>query len=200
MAMPRRCWPPRSSISAPIPSARPSGIFRPVASRCGCDRRETMNDHRLEVLAVSPTPSRRERPRSPRDSYTAKLLAQGRRRLRQETRRGGGRDRAGRRLRRQAPDRRRSGRPALSPRSSLLAATGRRPGRGDGGTRTPRRHQRACRKGQPPEELIMEELAKEVSPFRRFSREEWAALRADTPMTLTRPTSTSCAASTTAST
>lgn len=31
----------------------------------------------------------------------------------------------------------------------------------------------------------MEELSKEVSPFRRFSREEWAALRADTPMTLT---------------
>jgi type I pantothenate kinase len=31
----------------------------------------------------------------------------------------------------------------------------------------------------------MEELAKEVSPFRRFSREEWAALRSDTPMTLT---------------
>jgi type I pantothenate kinase len=30
----------------------------------------------------------------------------------------------------------------------------------------------------------MEELAREVSPFRRFSREEWAALRADTPMTL----------------
>ena len=31
----------------------------------------------------------------------------------------------------------------------------------------------------------MEELAREVSPFRRFSREEWAGLRADTPMTLT---------------
>jgi len=31
----------------------------------------------------------------------------------------------------------------------------------------------------------MEELVKEVSPFRRFSREEWAALRSDTPMTLT---------------
>ncbi len=31
----------------------------------------------------------------------------------------------------------------------------------------------------------MEDLVKEVSPFRRFSREEWAALRADTPMTLT---------------
>lgn len=31
----------------------------------------------------------------------------------------------------------------------------------------------------------MDELAKEVSPFRRFAREEWAALRADTPMTLT---------------
>ena len=31
---------------------------------------------------------------------------------------------------------------------------------------------------------MMDELAKEVSPFRRFSREEWAALRADTPMTL----------------
>lgn len=30
----------------------------------------------------------------------------------------------------------------------------------------------------------MDELAKEVSPFRRFAREEWAALRADTPMTL----------------
>jgi len=31
----------------------------------------------------------------------------------------------------------------------------------------------------------MEELVKEVSPFRRFSRDEWSALRADTPMTLT---------------
>ena len=31
----------------------------------------------------------------------------------------------------------------------------------------------------------MEELVKEVSPFRRFAREEWSALRADTPMTLT---------------
>jgi type I pantothenate kinase len=30
----------------------------------------------------------------------------------------------------------------------------------------------------------MEQLAREVSPFRRFSRAEWAALRADTPMTL----------------
>ena len=30
----------------------------------------------------------------------------------------------------------------------------------------------------------MDELAKEVSPFRRFAREEWAALRADTPMTM----------------
>jgi type I pantothenate kinase len=30
-----------------------------------------------------------------------------------------------------------------------------------------------------------EDFAREVSPFRRFSREEWAALRADTPMTLT---------------
>ena len=30
-----------------------------------------------------------------------------------------------------------------------------------------------------------EDLAREVSPFRRFSRDEWAALRADTPMTLT---------------
>lgn len=31
----------------------------------------------------------------------------------------------------------------------------------------------------------MEQLAREVSPFRRFKREEWAKLRADTPMTLT---------------
>lgn len=30
-----------------------------------------------------------------------------------------------------------------------------------------------------------EDFSREVSPFRRFSREEWAALRADTPMTLT---------------
>ena len=30
-----------------------------------------------------------------------------------------------------------------------------------------------------------EDLAREVSPFRRFSREEWAELRADTPLTLT---------------
>ena len=39
-------------------------------------------------------------------------------------------------------------------------------------------------KASRPKELIMDELAKEVSPFHRFSREEWAALRADTPMTL----------------
>jgi type I pantothenate kinase len=31
----------------------------------------------------------------------------------------------------------------------------------------------------------MEMLAREVSPFRRFDREEWAKLRSDTPMTLT---------------
>ena len=30
-----------------------------------------------------------------------------------------------------------------------------------------------------------EDFAREVSPFRRFNRDEWAALRADTPMTLT---------------
>jgi type I pantothenate kinase len=32
---------------------------------------------------------------------------------------------------------------------------------------------------------IEEDLAREVSPFRRFAREEWAELRADTPLTLT---------------
>jgi type I pantothenate kinase len=32
---------------------------------------------------------------------------------------------------------------------------------------------------------LTEDFAREVSPFRRFSRDEWAALRADTPMTLT---------------
>jgi type I pantothenate kinase len=32
---------------------------------------------------------------------------------------------------------------------------------------------------------LAEDFAREVSPFQRFSREEWAALRADTPMTLT---------------
>jgi type I pantothenate kinase len=34
-------------------------------------------------------------------------------------------------------------------------------------------------------DLEEEDLAREVSPFRRFGRDEWAALRADTPMTLT---------------
>jgi type I pantothenate kinase len=32
---------------------------------------------------------------------------------------------------------------------------------------------------------LAEDFAREVSPFRRFAREEWAALREDTPMTLT---------------
>jgi len=32
---------------------------------------------------------------------------------------------------------------------------------------------------------IEEDLAREVSPFRRFGREDWAVLREDTPMTLT---------------
>ncbi len=36
-----------------------------------------------------------------------------------------------------------------------------------------------------PELQFEEDLAREVSPFRRFAREEWAGLRADTPMTLT---------------
>ena len=36
-----------------------------------------------------------------------------------------------------------------------------------------------------PELQFEEDLAREVSPFRRFGREEWAELRADTPMTLT---------------
>ena len=34
-------------------------------------------------------------------------------------------------------------------------------------------------------DLEEEDLAREVSPFRRFGRDEWATLRADTPMTLT---------------
>jgi type I pantothenate kinase len=34
---------------------------------------------------------------------------------------------------------------------------------------------------------LAEDFAREVSPFRRFSRDEWAVLRADTPMTLTEP-------------
>jgi type I pantothenate kinase len=36
-----------------------------------------------------------------------------------------------------------------------------------------------------PEQQFDEDLARAVSPFRRFGREEWAELRADTPMTLT---------------
>jgi type I pantothenate kinase len=32
---------------------------------------------------------------------------------------------------------------------------------------------------------LSEDFAREVSPFRRFARDEWSALRADTPMTLT---------------
>lgn len=43
--------------------------------------------------------------------------------------------------------------------------------------------------GSPRKQLavvdIEEDLAREVSPFRRFAREEWAELRADTPLTLT---------------
>jgi type I pantothenate kinase len=34
-------------------------------------------------------------------------------------------------------------------------------------------------------ELVLPERASVASPYRRFSREEWAALRADTPLTLT---------------
>jgi type I pantothenate kinase len=36
-----------------------------------------------------------------------------------------------------------------------------------------------------PDRTDKEDFAREVSPFRRFSREEWAILREDTPMTLT---------------
>jgi type I pantothenate kinase len=40
---------------------------------------------------------------------------------------------------------------------------------------------------QMPANMVetQEDFAREVSPFRRFSREEWAVLREDTPMTLT---------------
>ncbi len=38
---------------------------------------------------------------------------------------------------------------------------------------------------EQPDDSAKEDFAREVSPFRRFSREEWAVLREDTPMTLT---------------
>ena len=37
----------------------------------------------------------------------------------------------------------------------------------------------------PQEDMTREDFAREVSPFQRFARDDWAPLRADTPMTLT---------------
>ena len=53
------------------------------------------------------------------------------------------------------------------------------------GTGTPQGHERACRKSRAGKKHLMETLARAVSPFRRFDRDEWSKLRADTPMTLT---------------
>src|SRR5207248_2526857 len=47
------------------------------------------------------------------------------------------------------------------------------------------RHQRPLRKSRSPAGLKLDSLRQQLSPYREFSREDWARLRADTPLTLT---------------
>ena len=77
-----------------------------------------------------------------------------------------------------------------------LARRGRgRAGRADGAVGTGREG------GAPESEAMMEQRTDDgLSPYRMFTREQWAALREDTPMTLARRRSRRCARSTTGST
>ncbi len=102
----------------------------------------------------------------------------------QETRRGSGRggDRRGRR--RQGGADRRGGRRALPP-SGHAAGERRRTCRRDGGAQATDGPKRRRREGLAAgERAVMDQPVPKLSPHRVFSRAEWAALRADTPLTL----------------
>ena len=83
-----RCWPPRSSISAPSASARPRRTWPPPASRCGWTASGEMTDFSLAGLArivTTPRPIRRS------GLLHRQALRRRRRTHRPEVRRGGGR-------------------------------------------------------------------------------------------------------------
>ena len=111
-ATPPRCWPPRSSISASIPCARPRIIWRKPACRCGSmrsvppsPRSRARGDKGPHMITIHPGRPRKAGARARQGERGRILYAQaarqGRRALRQEARRGGGRDRHRRRAGRQ---------------------------------------------------------------------------------------------------
>ena len=146
---------------------------------------------------TSPASSPSAPPRPPSESYTAKLLADGPGARRQEARRGGGRGGDRRRRRATAPPWS-PRRPTCSTISSSCSRARDVPLEdGDGragaphGPIGPRREGRRGR-AEREQARMLQRLETpppiaddDLSPYRVFSREEWARLRADTPLTLT---------------
>ena len=135
----------------------------------------------LAAIVADPRPLRRSR------LLHGAAARRGRQPLRPQVRRGGGRGGAGggRRGRRGAD--RRSRRRAL-PSACHARGARRAAGDGDGGAREAHRAERASprrRRGAARTGLMDQQSPTAISPHRVFTREEWARLRADTPLTLT---------------
>ena len=118
-AMPAPCSPPRSSISAPITIAEAKAYMAKAGiamrNRPARRGRPTSRWPVHDTRRAQCPPSRSRAKASPDESYTAKLLAAGARRARQEARRGSGRGGDRRRCRRQGRTRQGKRRCALSP-------------------------------------------------------------------------------------
>src|SRR3954471_21053974 len=117
----------------------------------------------------------------------AEAARQGRGAVRQEIRRGGGRGGAGRGQRGPRAPHRRSRRRALSPPGSASFARCHL-GRGRGASGIAHQEIRSGREGLPASRmnLSMEQRTDDgLSPYRTYTRAEWATLRDDMPMTLT---------------
>src|SRR5690606_29813138 len=200
-----RCSPPRSSISASTAWARPSATWpRPACPCASIPEPEACHErHFFERHFLSRRP-RAHRGRA-REGEPGRILYRQARRGRagacgEEVRRGGRRGGDRRRCGRQEAARRRGGRRALS--SYGRTSCRRRAVAGcHAGTGAPHRTIGPCGEGVPAEvgmagpagrETHMDKpvpglvpLEDNISPYRTFTREEWAKLRADTPLTLT---------------
>src|SRR6202035_525505 len=197
-AMPAPCWPPRSSISANIPCGSPRTIWPGPACRCGSipDRlsplgREDAKERSRNANGrnIHPQRPRKARPGARagqrRRVLHAKAARPRRGALRQKARRGSGRGghcggRRGPRARH-----RRSRRRAL-PSSGRAPCPWHHTCRGRGGARRAYAAVGPRREGGAQERLgtMEQRTEQDVSPYRVFSRAEWATLRRDTPMTL----------------
>ena len=150
----------------------------------GVRSRGSTMSHNLQTLADLADAIAKRRGESPDQSYTAKLLSQGVEKCAKKF----GEEAVELALASMKQDKAHVTAEAadvLYHLLVLLAASDVPLSRRHGRTGTPQGHERPCRKSRAGKDHLMETLARAVSPFRRFDRDEWSKLRADTPMTLT---------------